>query len=54
MDFVSLKSDLKNFGINNLDKLPAIQWKLKNLQKLQTTNPDKFKEQQVKLEECFL
>jgi predicted nucleotidyltransferase component of viral defense system len=49
LDFVSLKSNLRNFGIENLEKLPAIKWKLKNLEKLQENNPIKFKEQYEKL-----
>jgi hypothetical protein len=32
-----------------LEKLPAIKWKLKNLEKLQENNPIKFKEQYDKL-----
>lgn len=34
LDFVSLKSGLEGFKINNLEKLPAVQWKLINLEKL--------------------
>ena len=49
LDFVSLKADLKDFKINNLDKLPAIQWKLKNLANLQTINQKKFQQQYDKL-----
>ena len=45
LDFVSLKGDLGNFKINNLEKLPAIKWKIKNLQKLQSMNIKKFEEQ---------
>lgn len=53
LDFVSLRSDLKDFKINNLEKLPAVQWKLKNLGKLQANNPDKFIEQYNKLDKCL-
>ena len=53
LDFVALKSDLKDFEINNLENLPAVKWKLKNLEKLQKNNPEKFKEQYIKLKECF-
>lgn len=53
LNFVLLKSDLKDFGINNLDKLPAIQWKLRNLSKLQVNNLEKFKEQYSKLEQLL-
>lgn len=53
LDFVSLQADLKDFAINNLEKLPAVQWKLINLDKLKTANPEKFKEQYDKLKEYF-
>lgn len=45
LDFVSLTSDLKITGITNLDKLPAIKWKVQNLEKLNSINPDKFKKE---------
>ena len=54
LDFVSLKSDLKEFNITNLEKLPAIQWKLQNLNKLRENNPAKFEEQYDKLNDYFL
>ena len=53
LDFVALKTDLKDFDINNLEKLPAVKWKIKNLEKLQKNNPEKFKEQYTKLSEYF-
>lgn len=53
LDFVSLKNNLNDFEINNLDKLPAVKWKLHNLQKLQTKNPAKFNEQYEKLAGYF-
>jgi len=53
LDFVSLKNNLKGFKINNLEKLPAIKWKLYNLQKLQAQNPAKFNEQYKRLIEYF-
>ena len=53
LDFVSLKANLKDFGINNLENLPAVKWKLKNLEKLQESNPVKFKEQYDKLASYF-
>lgn len=51
LDFVQLKTDLGYADIPNLDKLPGIQWKIKNLEMLKDTNPQKFKEQceQLKL-----
>lgn len=53
LDFVSLKSNLRDFEIENLENLPAIKWKLKNLEKLQETNSVKFKEQYEKLVSYF-
>ena len=53
LDFVSLKSDLSDFKINNIEKLPAIKWKIKNLQKLQSTNIKKFEEQYNQLYKYF-
>lgn len=53
LDFVSLKGDLSDFKINNLEKLPAIKGKIKNLQKLQSTNIKKFEEQYNQLYKYF-
>ncbi|MCQ2914017.1 MAG: hypothetical protein MJ247_02350 [Alphaproteobacteria bacterium] len=49
LDFVQLKADLSASSIPNLDKLPGIKWKIKNLENLKETNPEKFKEQYKKL-----
>lgn len=53
LDFVSLKSDLKDFKINNFEKLPAIKWKLQNLINLKENNSTKFQEQYVLLKKYF-
>lgn len=53
LDFVSLKVNLEDFNIPNLDKLPAIKWKIYNLKKLQSSNLEKFKEQYMLLKEYF-
>lgn len=53
LDFVSLKGNLSDFKINNLEKLPAIKWKIKNLQKLQSMNIKKFEEQYNQLYKYF-
>jgi len=53
LDFVSLKANLRDFEIENLENLPAVKWKLKNLEKLQESNPVKFKEQYDKLASYF-
>lgn len=49
LDFVQLKANLQAADISNLDKLPGIKWKLKNLKNLQNQNPEKFQEQYDKL-----
>lgn len=49
LDFVQLKANLQNTDIPNLDKLPGIKWKLKNLETLQKQNSKKFQEQYSKL-----
>lgn len=53
LDFVSLKGNLSDFKINNLEKLPAIKWKIKNLQKLQSMNIKKFEKQYNQLYKYF-
>ena len=37
-------------GIAHLDQMPAIRWKLQNLGRLQTANPEKFALQRRELE----
>lgn len=49
LDFVQLRADLSKSIIPNLDKLPGIQWKIKNLENLRDTNMKKFQEQYEKL-----
>lgn len=53
LDFVRLQHNFSDVDIPNLDKLPAIMWKVKNLENLRSTNKSKFDEQFKKLEECF-
>lgn len=53
LDFVALKPDFPALGIPNLDRLPAIRWKLQNLERLRKSNPEKFNEQYEKLEQLF-
>ncbi len=53
LDFVSLKADLSDFQIENIEKLPAIKWKFRNLYYLKENNLDKFKEQYDKLKDCL-
>ena len=45
LDFAALTADLKETGIANIDKLPAIKWKVQNLEKLKSINPDKLKKE---------
>lgn len=42
---LSVKTLAPDWGIYNFEKFPAVQWKLQNLQKLRSTNPDKYKKQ---------
>lgn len=48
-----LNPDFPSLGIPNLDRMPAIRWKLQNLEKLKKSNPGKFNEQYKKLEQLF-
>ena len=45
LDFVSLNADFASFNIPNIEKLPAIKWKIQNLKKLCEINPDKFRQE---------
>lgn len=53
LDFVRLEHKFSDVDIPNLDKLPAIMWKVRNLEKLRSTNKAKFEEQAEKLIKCF-
>lgn len=53
LDFVRLEQNFADIDIPNLDKLPAIKWKLKNLETLRTENKAKFEEQYKNLRECL-
>lgn len=50
LDFLALNEDFSNFPIPNVQALPAIQWKVQNLERLRKSNKQKFKQQQEKLE----
>lgn len=45
LDFISFKPDFTNTSIPNLDRLPAIRWKIQNLEQLKKKDPKKFKDQ---------
>lgn len=45
LDFVALNADFASFNIQNLEKFPAVKWKLQNLKKLREINLDKFKQE---------
>jgi predicted nucleotidyltransferase component of viral defense system len=47
---LSVKNVTPDWGIYNFEHFPAVQWKLLNLQKLKTNNPEKHKEQYEALE----
>ncbi len=54
LDFVRLEHNFADIDIPNLDKLPAIKWKVKNLETLHTANKAKFEEQYKNLQRCFM
>ncbi len=45
LNFVSLNVDFESFNIPNIEKLPAIKWKMQNLEKLREINFDKFRQE---------
>jgi len=53
LDFVSLKTDFSQLESPGIERLPAIRWKLRNLEILRERNPVKFDEQYRALEELF-
>lgn len=53
LDFVSLAGSPDQFGILNLDKLPAIVWKRRNLESLKAKDSAKFAVQHDRLQELF-
>ena len=53
LDFVSLNIDLKDVGIPNFNKLPAIKWKIQNLEKLKSLNPEKFTKEYQELKKIL-
>ncbi|PJB72880.1 MAG: nucleotidyltransferase [Alphaproteobacteria bacterium CG_4_9_14_3_um_filter_47_13] len=48
---LSVKNVTPDWSIYDFERFPAVQWKLQNLQKLKTTNPEKHKEQYKALKE---
>lgn len=53
LDFVQLQHNWKDLGVPNIDKMPAILWKLQNLEKLKSLNPEKFEEQYILLKQIL-
>ena len=53
LDFLSLCADFSEFPIPGVQDLPAIQWKLRNLETLRQTNVRKFEMLVEKFGECF-
>ncbi|MGE0410003.1 MAG: nucleotidyl transferase AbiEii/AbiGii toxin family protein [Amphiplicatus sp.] len=45
--------DWTALGLGDISELPAIRWKLKNLERLRAENPEKFKKQSALLEAAF-
>ena len=50
-DFLSLQADFSEYAIPGVQNLPALQWKLRNLETLRKTNIRKFEMQVEKFEE---
>ena len=53
LDFVSLNADFASFNIQNLEKFPAVKWKIHNLEKLREINFEKFKDEYIKLKQIL-
>lgn len=53
LGFFNNEPNWNKMNIPNLSKLPAIQWKLLNLEKLKSSDNEKFSEQLKKLQEVF-
>lgn len=53
LDFVSLNINFESFNIPNIEKLPAIKWKIQNLEKLREINSDKFKQEYTNLKKIL-
>lgn len=53
LSFFNAAPDWDIIQIPNLNKLPAVKWKLQNLEKLKTTNAEKFSEQITKMQQCL-
>lgn len=51
--FLALQADFSDFPIPGVQNLPAIQWKLRNLETLRQTDVRKFEMQMKKFEKCF-
>ena len=51
LSFKRGEPDWSLFPLESLQRLPAVQWKLQNIQKLMKQNPDKHAEQLMALEE---
>lgn len=52
-DFLSLQTDFSDFPLPGIQNMPAILWKIQNLEKLRKTNKTKFEMQAYKFEEFF-
>ena len=53
-DFVQLKADFSTSPFPEAEKLPALQWKLRNLNVLKEKDFDKFEQQKKELDIIFL
>jgi predicted nucleotidyltransferase component of viral defense system len=50
---LSVKNVTPDWSIYDYERFPAVQWKLQNLQKLKTNNPDKHREQYEALKDVL-
>lgn len=53
LNFVSLNFDFNSLNIQNVEKLPAIKWKIQNLKNLANINSEKFKDEYMKLQQIL-
>lgn len=53
LDFVSLNINYKDLDIPNIENLPAIKWKMHNLEKLRDINLEKFEQEYINLKKIL-
>ena len=53
LSVVRNRTDCALLGVDHLEAMPGLQWKLHNLAKLERSNPKKFRDQSDLLEKCL-